>query len=109
MGSTDKTYNETLKMTEYLDDTGYQYESFIFTVDFENADFGELTDFVVTEAQDFSLVLYGNKVDEEGNIVNAIIYCHRFNGNCLSIEDLNQILGPRSELSDFNFFYIYVI
>ena len=69
MGSTDKTYDEITKMDEYLDDTGYQYESFIFTVDFENADFGELTDFVVTEAQDFSLVLYGNKVDEEGNIV----------------------------------------
>ena len=48
------------------------------------------------------------KYDEEGNIVNAIIYCHRFNGNCLSIEDLNQILGPRSELSDFNFFYISI-
>ena len=69
MGSTDKTYDEVTKMDEYLDDTGYQYESFIFTVDFENADFGALTDFVVTEDQDFTLVLYGNKVDEEGNIV----------------------------------------
>ena len=69
MGSTDKTYDEITKMDEYLDDTGYQYESFIFTVDFENADFGELNDFVVTEDQDFTLVLYGNKVDEQGNIV----------------------------------------
>ena len=48
------------------------------------------------------------KYDEEGNIVNAIIYCHRFNGNCLSIEDLNQLLGSKSELSDFNFFYISI-
>ena len=48
------------------------------------------------------------KYDEEGNIVNAIIYCHRFNGNCLSIEDLNQLLGPRSMLGDFNFFYISI-
>jgi homoserine O-acetyltransferase len=48
------------------------------------------------------------KYDEEGNIVNAIIYCHRYNGNCLSIEDLNQLLGSKSELSDFNFFYISI-
>ena len=48
------------------------------------------------------------KYDEEGNIVNAIVYCHRFNGNCLSIEDLNQLLGPRSMLADFNFFYISI-
>ena len=48
------------------------------------------------------------KYDEEGNIVNAIIYCHRFNGNCLSIEDLNQLIGSKSELSDFNFFYISI-
>ena len=44
------------------------------------------------------------KYDEESNIINAIIYCHRFNGNCLAIEDLNQLLGPRSMLADFNFF-----
>lgn len=48
------------------------------------------------------------KYDEVGNIVNAIIYCHRFNGNCLSIEDLNQLLGSRSGLADFNFFYISI-
>ncbi len=48
------------------------------------------------------------RYDEEGNIINAIIYCHRFNGNCLSIEDLNQLLGPRSMLADFNFFYISI-
>ena len=48
------------------------------------------------------------KYDEEGNIINAILYCHRFNGNCLSIEDLNQLLGDRSGLADFNFFYISI-
>ena len=48
------------------------------------------------------------KFDDEGNIVNSIIYCHRFNGNCLSIEDLNQLLGSKSELADFNFFYISI-
>ena len=48
------------------------------------------------------------KYDEKGNIVNAIIYCHRFNGNCLSIEDLYQLMGPKSMLADFNFFYISI-
>lgn len=48
------------------------------------------------------------KYDEKGNIINAIIYCHRFNGNCLSIEDLNQLIGPKSMLADFNFFYISI-
>ena len=48
------------------------------------------------------------KYNEDGSITNAIIYCHRFNGNCLSIEDLHQLIGPRSELSDFNFFYISI-
>ena len=48
------------------------------------------------------------KYDEEGNITNAIIYCHRFNGNCLSIEDLHQLIGPKSMLADFNFFYISI-
>ncbi len=42
--------------------------------------------------------------DEYGNISNAIVYCHRFNGNCLSIEDLHQLIGPKSDLADFNFF-----
>ena len=46
--------------------------------------------------------------DEDGNVANAVIYCHRFNGNCLSIEDLNQLIGPQSELAEFNFFYISI-
>lgn len=48
------------------------------------------------------------KYDENGNITNAFIYCHRFNGNCLAIEDLHQLIGPKSELSDYNFFYISI-
>jgi homoserine O-acetyltransferase len=48
------------------------------------------------------------KYDEEGNIINAVMYCHRFNGNCLSIEDLHQLIGPESSLSDYNFFYISI-
>lgn len=49
------------------------------------------------------------KYDENGNVTNAIIYCHRFNGNCLAIEDLNQLIGPESNLSDYNLFYISII
>ena len=48
------------------------------------------------------------KYDENGNVTNAVIYCHRFNGNCLSIGDLSQLIGPESELSDLNFFYISI-
>ena len=48
------------------------------------------------------------KYDEDGNITNAIIYCHRFNGNCLSIGDLNQLIGPQSPLSEYNFFFISI-
>lgn len=48
------------------------------------------------------------KYDKDGNVTNAIIYCHRSNGNCLSIGDLSQLIGPESELADFNFFYISI-
>lgn len=48
------------------------------------------------------------KYDEDGNVTNAVIYCHRFNGNCLSIEDLHQLIGPESMLADYNFFYISI-
>lgn len=48
------------------------------------------------------------KYDEDGNITNAILYCHRFNGNCLTIGNLHQLMGPESILADYNFFYISV-
>ena len=48
------------------------------------------------------------KYDDEGNITNAVIYCHRFNGNCLTIGDLHQLIGPESKLDDYNFFYVSI-
>lgn len=48
------------------------------------------------------------KYDEDGNIANAVIYCHRSNGNCLSIGDLDNLIGPESPLSDFELFYISI-
>lgn len=48
------------------------------------------------------------RYDDDGNVTNAVIYCHRFNGNCLSIQDLHQLIGPESGISDYNFFYISI-
>ena len=48
------------------------------------------------------------KYDEDGNISNAIIFCHEFNGNCTSIGDLDQIIGTENEPSNLNFFYISI-
>lgn len=30
------------------------------------------------------------KYDDEGNIINVVLYCHSFNGNCFSVNDLHQ-------------------
>lgn len=46
--------------------------------------------------------------DDKGNIVNAVIFCHKYDGNYSSITDLNQLIGPDSKLADFNFFYISI-
>ncbi|WP_296881173.1 alpha/beta fold hydrolase [uncultured Methanobrevibacter sp.] len=48
------------------------------------------------------------KYDDEGNIVNAVIYCHKFNGNHASIDDLYQLIGNNGALSDYGFFYISI-
>ena len=31
------------------------------------------------------------KYDDEGNIVNAVIYCHNYNGNCFAVNNLYQL------------------
>lgn len=48
------------------------------------------------------------KYDDEGNIINAFIFCHRFNGDCSSFDDLNHLIGMNSVLSDYDFFYISI-
>ena len=48
------------------------------------------------------------KYDDEGNIINAFIFCHRFNGDYSSFDELNNLIGPDSVLSDYNFFYISI-
>ena len=48
------------------------------------------------------------KYDDEGNIINAFIFCHRFNGDCSSFDDLDRLIGTDSVLSDYDFFYISI-
>ena len=48
------------------------------------------------------------KYDEEGNIINAFIFCHRFNGDCSSFDELNHLIGTDRVLSDYDFFYISI-
>ena len=48
------------------------------------------------------------KYDDEGNIINAFLFCHRLNGDCSSFDDLNHLIGTDSVLSDYNFFYISI-
>ena len=49
------------------------------------------------------------KYDEDGNISNAIIFCHELNGDCTSVGDLYQMINTSNELSDLNFFYISLL
>ena len=48
------------------------------------------------------------KYDDDGNIINAFIFCHRFNGDYSSFDELTNLIGPDSVLSDYNFFYISI-
>ncbi len=48
------------------------------------------------------------KYDDEGNIINAFVFCHRFTGDCSSLDDLYHLVGENSILSDYNFFYISI-
>ena len=48
------------------------------------------------------------KYDDEGNIINAVIFCPKFNENSSSIDDLYQLIGENGILLDYNFFYISI-
>lgn len=67
-------------------------------------DYGRVLKDVVVEYTTLGTPEY----DSEGNITNAVIFCHRYNGNYFSINDYHQLIGPHSELSDLNFFYISI-
>ncbi len=61
MGSTDKYYNEKLERENYLiESLDYEYESFIFTADFESAEFDQSligSDHVICTGQEFWMYL----------------------------------------------------
>lgn len=48
------------------------------------------------------------KYDDKGNIINAVIFCHKFNGNYASIDEMYQLIGENGVLSDYGFFYISI-
>lgn len=48
------------------------------------------------------------KYDDDGNIINAVIYCHEYNGNCSSIGNFYGLIGDDGILADYDFFYISI-
>ena len=48
------------------------------------------------------------KFDDEGNITNAIIYCHTFNGNYSSVDNIFKLTGDGKPF-DFNEYYFISI
>ncbi len=53
--------------------------------------------------------LRGNpKYDEKGNITNAVVYCHNFNGNCFSVGNLFE-LNKRGAVFDKEDYFIISI
>ena len=68
MGNTNKKYDEIGMMDKYYDEnTKYQYECFIFTVDFESAEFADKTTFEIAKDQLFTMALRGYEYDDNGN------------------------------------------
>ena len=68
MGNTTKKYDEIGMMDKYYDEnTKYQYECFIFTVDFESAEFADKTTFEIAKDQLFTMALRGYEYDDNGN------------------------------------------
>ncbi len=85
-----------------VDNSKYTTEKYIIE-EFE-FDYGRVINDVQVEYTTRGTPIY----DDEGNIVNAFIYCHRFTGDCSSLDDLNSLIGPEGILSDYNFFYISI-
>lgn len=81
-------------------DLGYN----IYTLEEFEFDYGRTLNDVEVEYTTSGTPVY----DDEGNIINAVIFCHKYDGNYSSITDLYQLIGPDSKLSDFNFFYISI-
>lgn len=82
----------------------YKYNSEIYIMEEFEFDYGRVLNNVQVEYATRGTPIY----DDEGNIINAFIFCHRFNGNYSSFDELNHLVGSESILSDYNFFYISI-
>ncbi len=69
--------------------------------EFEN---GEVLNDVVVEC----LISGTPKYDSDGKIENAVIYCHSYNGNCFSINDLYQITAESAPFDKNEYFIISI-
>ena len=81
-------------------DLGYN----IYALDEFEFDNGNILENVEVEYTTSGTPIY----DDDGNIINAVIFCHRYDGNYSSINDLFQLIGPNSKSADLNFFYISI-
>lgn len=48
------------------------------------------------------------KYDDEGNIVNAIMFCHTFEGDYSSLSEFNQLIDKHKVLSKEEYFFISI-
>lgn len=48
------------------------------------------------------------KYDAEGNINNAVLYCHSYNGNCLAVNDLHQFTDEGAPFDKNEYFIISI-
>ena len=48
------------------------------------------------------------KYDDEGNIVNAIMFCHTFEGDYASLSDIHQLIDENKVLSKEEYFFISI-
>lgn len=69
--------------------------------EFEN---GEVLNDVVVEC----LISGTPKYDSDGKIENTVIYCHSYNGNCFSINDLYQITAESAPFDKNEYFIISI-
>ena len=69
--------------------------------EFEN---GEVLNDVVVEC----LISGPPKYDSDGKIENTVIYCHSYNGNCFSINDLYQITAESAPFDKNEYFIISI-
>lgn len=46
------------------------------------------------------------KYDDDGNLINAIVYCHNYEGNCFSLKDLYQLTDEGAPFDKNEYFII---